>query len=69
MSGIELVDRMSADASLKNVPVVVISTEGSTERMADIKEKGVRAYIRKPFNPEQVRDVVYDVLGVGEGSS
>lgn len=64
MGGLELIERMAADSTLSTVPVVVISTEGSSERVEELKRKGIRAYIRKPFHPEQVRDVVREVLGV-----
>lgn len=64
MGGLELIDRMAADRTLSTIPVVVISTEGSSERVEELKRKGIRAYIRKPFQPEQVRDVVREVLGV-----
>lgn len=64
MGGLELIEQMAADSALSSVPVVVISTEGSRERVEELKRKGIRAYIRKPFHPEQVRDVIRDVLGV-----
>lgn len=63
MTGIEMVDRMSADGLLKTVPVVIISTEGSATRVEQLKAKGVSAYIRKPFTPEIIREVVDEVLG------
>jgi two-component system chemotaxis response regulator CheY len=64
MSGLEMIKRMAADEALSAVPVVVISTEGSSERIEELKRQGIRAYIRKPFQPEQIRDVVREVLGV-----
>ena len=63
MTGVEMIERMSEDEELKAVPVIVISTEGSTTRIEELKTKGVSAYIRKPFTPEQVREVVEQVLG------
>ncbi len=64
MNGLEMIERMAADEALAAVPVVVISTEGSSERIEKLKRQGIRAYIRKPFQPEQIRDVLRDVLGV-----
>jgi two-component system chemotaxis response regulator CheY len=63
MTGLELVDRMSADGLLKTVPVVIVSTEGSSTRVEQLKAKGVSAYVRKPFTPEIIRSVVEEVLG------
>lgn len=64
MGGVEMLERMNRDDILKTTPVIVVSTEGSTTRIDDLKSKGVRAYIRKPFTPEQIREVVKNVVGV-----
>jgi two-component system, chemotaxis family, chemotaxis protein CheY len=63
MTGIEMVDRMSKDGLLKTVPVVIVSTEGSSTRVEQLKAMGVSAYVRKPFTPEIIRAVVDEVLG------
>ncbi len=63
MTGIEMVGRMQGDARLREVPVVVISTEGSKTRIEDLMEQGVRAYVRKPFTPEGLKEVVDNLLG------
>ncbi|HNY64848.1 MAG TPA: response regulator [Deltaproteobacteria bacterium] len=62
MNGVELVENMSADPVLKGIPVVIISTDGSQERMEHLRSMGVRAYVRKPFTPEQIRTVVREVM-------
>ena len=63
MNGIELVDQMIARDILKSSPVVIISTERSETRMAELRSKGVSAYLNKPFTPEHLRDVITQVLG------
>ena len=63
MDGVELVNRMSADSLLQTVPVIVISTEGSKTRIAEMKTKGVLAYLRKPCTPEAIKSVVENILG------
>lgn len=62
MSGIEMVERMSDNGVMDNIPVIIISTEGSETRIEQLKSKGVRSYIRKPFTPERIRDTINDVL-------
>lgn len=64
MSGIEMVSEMAKDGLLKDIPVVVISTDGSVKRIEELKEKGIREYIRKPFTPESLSEVIDRVLGV-----
>jgi two-component system chemotaxis response regulator CheY len=63
MGGVELIEHMHADERLRGIPVVVISTEGSTTRIEDLRSKGIRAYLRKPFTPEQLKDVVEEITG------
>jgi two-component system, chemotaxis family, chemotaxis protein CheY len=58
MDGIEFLKNVRADAMLKDLAVVVISTEGSEERVQELKELGVKAYLRKPVRPEQVAETV-----------
>jgi two-component system, chemotaxis family, chemotaxis protein CheY len=64
MGGVELVDRMKADAALRGIPIVIISTEGSAGRIEDLKSKGINAFLRKPFQPESLKQTVDAILGV-----
>ena len=63
MNGIEMMQRMKADEELKSIPIIVISTEGSSERIESLQALGVSAYVRKPFTPEAVRDTFRKVMG------
>jgi len=63
MDGVEMIDRMSKDGLLKTIPVVIVSTEGSQTRIEEMRSKGVRAYVRKPFTPELIKNIVKDILG------
>jgi len=63
MTGFEMVEHMAADSALSKVPVVVVSTERSEPRMQRMRELGVRAYVHKPFTPEQFRAAITDALG------
>ena len=58
MDGVELVERMSQDGLLKTVPVVMVTIEGSTTRLDQLRSKGVSAFIRKPFTPEIIQNVL-----------
>lgn len=63
MSGVEMFHRMQEDEDLKSIPVVIVSTEGSKTRIDELMRDGIRAYIRKPFTPETLRDVIGGILG------
>lgn len=65
MGGLELLQALSQDALYRNIPVIIVSTEGSRERMKDALDKGAKGFIKKPFLPEDIRSVLYEVIGVG----
>ena len=64
MNGEDMIDCMLEHPELKDIPIVVISTEGSKTRVERLQNKGVR-FIHKPFTPEVIRDTVKDFLGDG----
>lgn len=64
MNGEEMLSRMKENPSTKDIPVVIISTEGSQTRIKRLKEKGA-SFIQKPFSPELIRDTVRDITGIG----
>jgi two-component system chemotaxis response regulator CheY len=69
MDGEEMLELMKQDPGLKDVPVLIVSTEGSESRIERLLQKGAR-FLRKPFTPEMLRDAIYNMLGVegyGEG--
>ncbi len=62
MDGLEFVKQLSGVENAKNVPVVMITTEGSESHVVQALSCGARGYIRKPFTPEQVKEHVIPVL-------
>lgn len=68
MNGVKLIERMKQDDRLKDIPIVIASTEGSRERMEQLRRLGVAAYVRKPFQPEQLRDVLVQLMGVTQNA-
>lgn len=69
MNGLELVERMAADPSLATLPVVIVATPMSEERVARLLDTGARAYIAKPFRPEALRDVLVEILLGAKGKA
>ena len=63
MAGDELIDKIKNDSVLKDLPVVVISTEGNETVIQELHEKGIQGYLRKPFTPEHVRDLIIKTIG------
>ncbi len=65
MNGEEMIRRMRAAQETADIPVVVISTEGSETRIARLRKMGA-AFVHKPFTPEEIRDTIYRLTGMGE---
>jgi two-component system chemotaxis response regulator CheY len=62
MGGEALVDALTADAKTKDLPIVVISSEGNTSVLESLYARGVKKIMRKPFNPGELRLVVEEIL-------
>src|SRR5271170_349621 len=62
MDGLEFIKQLPGVTNAKDVPVVMITTEGSESHVVQALSSGARGYIRKPFTPEQVREHVVPVL-------
>ena len=65
MNGLELLARLKQDDLYKEIPVIMISTEGSDERMQEAFDCGAQGFIKKPFLPEELRKILYETIGVG----
>lgn len=63
MNGLELLKKIKKDEFMRVIPVVMITTEGSRERVDEFLENGASAYIKKPFRPEEVRQTLNTLLG------
>lgn len=63
IDGLEVLDQLVAMPSTSHVPVVMASARvGSTDRRA-ATDRGAAAYLVKPFDPQQLTDVVLQVSG------
>lgn len=63
MNGMEFIAKMKENSEYRQIPIVVISTEGSQIRIDELEKIGIQGYIRKPFTPEEIRDVILKTLG------
>jgi two-component system chemotaxis response regulator CheY len=46
--------------------VIIVSTEGSHERIQEAEAMGAKGFIKKPFLPEDIRRILCEVIGVGD---
>jgi len=64
MNGEEFVCCLKKDELLRNIPVMVVSTDGSEHLVQRMLALGAKGYVKKPFYPEGMRDELERVLGV-----
>lgn len=63
MDGIEFLKQKSASESLKNIPIVMITTEsGSQDIIKQAQELGAAGSLGKPFTSDKLQEVVGSVL-------
>ena len=62
MDGLKLIRRVRADRVHKDTPVIVITTEGSSEDRQRAMSLGANAYITKPIQAPQVIATVKELL-------
>lgn len=58
MDGYQFVEEKVKDPTLAGTRIAVVTTEGNRQRLARMTELGVEHYLRKPFEPEDLRDLV-----------
>ncbi len=63
MNGDEFVREIKADRVLREIPVIMVTTDNSTERVMKMGQLGCDGYICKPFNAETVKEKVLAVMG------
>jgi len=58
MDGLQLLTQIRANEAWKNVPVIMITTEGSQAKVIEAAQLGANGYVRKPFTPEQIKNAL-----------
>jgi two-component system chemotaxis response regulator CheY len=64
MDGLKLVRRVRSDEAMKNIPIVIITTEGAEEDRQRALALGANAYITKPIQAPQVIAKVKELLRI-----
>lgn len=62
MDGLQLLARIKAQEHLRQVPVIMITTEGGQGKVMEAVQLGATGYVRKPFTAEQIKEKLSGVL-------
>lgn len=62
MDGITLIRHLRALPAYKFIPILMLTTESSTDKKGEGRAAGATGWIVKPFNPEQLLATIGKVL-------
>jgi two-component system chemotaxis response regulator CheY len=62
LDGLGLLAELKGSPQWKDLPVVMITTEGGEEKVGQAIRLGSAAYIRKPFTAEQIQEKIGALL-------
>lgn len=63
MDGEALVRNLQSQDYSKHIPVIVISTDATQQRVMRLRELGAKGYIAKPCAPEMIRLKIEQAVG------
>ncbi len=62
MDGITLVKEVKANASYRFTPIIMLTTESQDSKKQEGQAAGAKAWVVKPFKPEQMLDAVSKLI-------
>jgi len=62
MDGLQLLARIKEMEHLKDVPVIMITTEGGQGKVMEAVQLGASGYVRKPFTADQIKEKLAGIL-------
>ena len=63
MDGLEFVKRVKLIPNRRFTPIVMLSSEGDEEKIAEAKKTGISTFLRKPVKETQLRSILQFVVG------
>jgi len=61
MDGMEMLQKVRNNPEIKDLPILIISTESNPHRIKEISERGA-GFVHKPFTPEKLREKIEEML-------
>jgi two-component system chemotaxis response regulator CheY len=62
MDGLQLLARVKEMEHMRNVPVIMITTEGGQGKVMEAVQLGATGYVRKPFTADQIKEKLAGLL-------
>lgn len=68
MNGVEFLRTIRQHNAWRDLPVIMITTEGREDFLKKAFDLGAKGYLRKPFRPEAIRSILAEVMGEPDGA-
>lgn len=62
MDGLEFLKALKANPAWQNIPVMMVTTEGSQDKVLQALKLGAVGYVKKPFTPDQIKDKLAGIV-------
>jgi two-component system, chemotaxis family, chemotaxis protein CheY len=62
MDGLQLLAAVKAAETWRDIPVVMITTEGGETKVGEAVRLGAAGYVRKPFTADQIKEKLAGIL-------
>jgi len=62
MDGLSFLREKAGNPAIKDIPVIMISTETGADILNEAKSLGAVGSIKKPFKPEQVNEIIGNLI-------
>ncbi|QOY88252.1 response regulator [Paludibaculum fermentans] len=56
MDGLQLLGALKTQEATKAIPIIMVTTEGSSAKVMEAVSLGASGYVRKPFTAEQIKE-------------
>lgn len=62
MDGLEFLSAIKTRAEVKDVPVIMVTTEGGSSKVMEAVNLGAVGYVRKPFTADQIKEKLAGII-------
>ena len=62
MDGLQLLARIREMEHMRDVPIIMITTEGGQGKVMEAVQLGATGYVRKPFTADQIKEKLAGIL-------
>ncbi len=62
MDGLQFLSAVKSNDRIKDVPVIMVTTEGGSSKVMEAVNLGAIGYVRKPFTADQIKEKLAGII-------